>query len=80
MNAEGRKSENVLRCSQDSLDNCNSTDKNLRMTVAEDIRKQLEIARQDRRSFQNDPRKARKWLIRMGVLDKSGKRLARRYR
>lgn len=50
------------------------------MTVAEDIRKQLEIARRDRRSFQNDPQKARKWLIRMGVLDKSGKRLARRYR
>jgi hypothetical protein len=50
------------------------------MTVTEDIRKQLAIARQDRRSFKNDPRKARKWLIRMGVLDKSGKRLARRYR
>jgi hypothetical protein len=50
------------------------------MTVAEDIRKQLAVARQARESFKNDSKKAKRWLIRMGILNKDGKRLARRYR
>jgi hypothetical protein len=39
-----------------------------------------EAFRRDREWFKNSPTRARQYLIRMGILDKSGKRLAKKYR
>ena len=49
-------------------------------TVKQDVKVQLEAFRRIGRSFKEDPKNARRWLIRMGILDKSGKTLASRYR
>ena len=48
--------------------------------IRQDIKRHLEISRKARRSFMKSPDAARKWLIDMGILEKSGKRLAKRYR
>jgi len=44
-----------------------------------DVRATLRVSREARKSFENDPRKARQWLIRMGILNKAGTALANRY-
>jgi len=43
------------------------------------IKEHREAARQLRRELR-DPKRAREFLIRAGILSKSGKRLAKRYR
>lgn len=48
--------------------------------ASHDIKAQLRKARQIRASFRNDPVKARQWLIKIGVLTKSGKQLVAQYR
>ncbi len=50
------------------------------MTQSEQVKEQLKFSRQLRKSFKGKPRKARRWLIEMGILEKTGKRLAPRYR
>ena len=50
------------------------------ITPAEQSKKLVELLRKEGRALKDDPRKARAFLVRMGVLDKSGKRLAKRYR
>ena len=50
------------------------------MTVQEDIQAFLEASRRMRKSFLKSPKAARQWFIRMGILTKDGKRLAKRYR
>jgi hypothetical protein len=50
------------------------------LTPAEQSKKLVELLRNEGRSFKGDPGKARAFLVRMGVLDRSGKRLAKRYR
>jgi hypothetical protein len=48
--------------------------------ISEDVNQQLRAFRKARKSFKGSPAKARSWLIRMGILDKSGTRLAKKYR
>jgi hypothetical protein len=47
---------------------------------AKDIKKMIAAARRLGKEHEANPEAARQWLIRIGILDKSGKRLARRYR
>ncbi len=49
------------------------------MTKDEEIKSLLKFMREKQKEHQQDPEKARKWLIRLGILDRSGKRLSRRY-
>jgi vacuolar-type H+-ATPase subunit E/Vma4 len=50
------------------------------MTVAEEVRAQRKASRRIRKSIGKSPERARRWLIEMGILQRDGKRLARRYR
>ena len=50
------------------------------MTVRQQVKAQLQVSRQTRKSFKGKPKKAREWLVEMGILEKGGKKLARRYR
>ena len=50
------------------------------MLAKEVVREQLKAFSKMEKEFQADPREAKRFLIRAGILDKSGKRLARRYR
>jgi hypothetical protein len=50
------------------------------MTPEQQAKKLLEILEQEGKDFQGNPEKARAFLIRMGILEKSGKRLVKRYR
>lgn len=50
------------------------------MSVQDDIKAHLEASRRLRDQIRSSPKAARQWLIRMGILTKDGKKLARRYR
>jgi len=50
------------------------------MTVAEEVKAQLKVSRRIRKSIGKSPERARRWLIEMGILQRDGKKLARRYR
>jgi len=52
----------------------------LSQRIDEDVKQRLRASRKARKSFMKSPQAARKWLIEMGILEKSGKRLAKRYR
>ena len=49
------------------------------MTKDDEIKSLLKFMREKQKEHQKDPEKARQWLIRLGILDRSGKRLSRRY-
>jgi hypothetical protein len=49
-------------------------------TAKADAKRIIKVLRDDRKLFEGNQKKAREYLIRMGILDRSGKRLARRYR
>jgi hypothetical protein len=51
-----------------------------RIAGIQDIDALLKALRAERESFKDDPAKARQWLIRIGILTKNGKKLARQYR
>jgi hypothetical protein len=50
------------------------------MTVAEEVNAQLKVSRRIRKSIGKSPERAQRWLVEMGILQRDGKRLARRYR
>jgi len=50
------------------------------MTVAEEVKAQLKVSRRVRNSIAKSPTRARRWLVEMGILQRDGKKLARRYR
>jgi hypothetical protein len=50
------------------------------MTKDEEIKSLIRFMKQKERELAGDPQKSRQWLIKLGILDKTGKRLARRYR
>ncbi len=49
-------------------------------TVDEIVAEHIKASRQVRASFKGNPKKAREYLIRIGYLDKTGKKIAKRYR
>jgi len=50
------------------------------MTRDDEIKVFLKYVRQKTKEWVADPEKARQYLIKVGILDKTGKRLARKYR
>jgi hypothetical protein len=52
----------------------------LQSEEAKNIKKLIASFRRLAKEHEANPEAARQWLIRIGILDKSGKRLARRYR
>lgn len=50
------------------------------MTKEEQIKSVIQLMQQREKEYAADPEKARQWLIALGILDKSGKRLSPRYR
>lgn len=48
--------------------------------IDEEVRQMHLALKRMREETRGNPAKARQWLIRIGILDKSGKRLAKRYR
>ena len=50
------------------------------MTKDEEIKSLIQFMKRKERELHGDPEKSRRWLIKLGILDKTGKRLARRYR
>jgi hypothetical protein len=52
----------------------------LRSEEVKNSKKVIASFRRLAKEHEANPEAARQWLIRIGILDKSGKRLARRYR
>jgi hypothetical protein len=50
------------------------------MTREEESKEMIRFIRQKTKEMSKSPAIARAYLIKMGILDKSGKRLAKRYR
>lgn len=49
-------------------------------TVEEIVAEHIKASREVRASFKGNPQKAREYLIRIGYLEKNGKKIAKRYR
>ena len=49
-------------------------------SVEDIVKEHVEASRKMRQEWKQHPEKARQFLIKAGILDKSGKRLAKRYR